>query len=54
VASQAPEQGISENIAEIIVAKHRHGPTKDLQLFFAEEQATFRDLAIDRREDGRG
>lgn len=48
-----PNKEYPENIAEIIVAKHRHGPTKDLQLFFAEEQATFRDLAIDRREDGR-
>jgi len=49
-----PNKEYPENIAEIIVAKHRHGPTKDLQLFFAEEQATFRDLAVDRREDGRG
>lgn len=49
-----PNKEYPENIAEIIVAKHRHGPTKDLKLFFAEDQATFRDLAVDRREDGRG
>ena len=32
------------NIAEVIVAKHRHGPTRDLKLYFAEEQATFKNL----------
>lgn len=48
-----PNKEYPENIAEIIVSKHRHGPIKDLQLFFAEDQATFRDLAVDRREDGR-
>ncbi len=44
-----PREEYPENIAEIIVAKHRHGPTKDLKLFFAEEQATFRDLVKDLR-----
>jgi len=39
-----------ENVAEIIVAKHRHGPIKDIQLFFAEDQATFRNLAADPRK----
>ncbi|MCX7838815.1 MAG: replicative DNA helicase [Anaerolineae bacterium] len=34
------------NIAEVIVAKHRHGPTRDLKLYFAEEQATFKNLEI--------
>ena len=38
-----------ENIAEIIVAKNRHGPIKDIQLFFAEDQATFRNLVSDPR-----
>lgn len=33
-----------ENIAEILVAKHRHGPIKDLQLLFIEEQAKFENL----------
>ncbi len=41
-----PHKPYPENIAEVIVAKHRHGPTKDIQLFFAEEQATFRDLVV--------
>ena len=39
-----PNKPWPENIAEIIVAKHRHGPIRDIQLFFAEDQATFRDL----------
>ncbi len=33
-----------DKIAEILVAKHRHGPTRDLQLFFIEEQARFDNL----------
>ncbi len=49
-----PHTEYPENIAEIIVAKHRHGPTKDLKLFFAEEQATFRDLTMRDQGDGRG
>jgi replicative DNA helicase len=48
-----PREEYPENIAEIYVAKHRHGPTKDLRLFFAEDQATFRDLARDERGDGK-
>jgi len=39
-----PHTPYPENIAEIIVAKHRHGPIRDIQLFFAEDQATFRNL----------
>lgn len=34
------------NIAEVLVAKHRHGPTKDFKLYFAEDQATFRNLDL--------
>lgn len=49
-----PHTEYPENIAEIIVAKHRHGPTKDLKLFFAEEQATFRDLTMRDQGNGRG
>jgi replicative DNA helicase len=45
-----PHKPYPENIAEIIVAKHRHGPIKDLQLYFAEDQATFRNLATDPRD----
>jgi replicative DNA helicase len=44
-----PNKPYPENIAEIIVAKHRHGPIRDIQLFFAEDQATFRNLATDPR-----
>ncbi len=33
------------NIAEIIVAKHRNGPTGAVELFFIKEQAKFADLA---------
>jgi replicative DNA helicase len=44
-----PNKPYPENIAEIIVAKHRHGPLRDIQLFFAEDQATFRNLATDPR-----
>ncbi len=33
-----------DKIAEILVAKHRHGPTRDVQLHFIEEQARFDNL----------
>ena len=41
-----PHKEYPENIAEIIVAKHRHGPTRDLQLLFIEEQAKFDNLLV--------
>ena len=47
-----PHKDYPENIAEIIVAKHRHGPIKDIQLFFAEDQAAFRDLVPNVRGGG--
>lgn len=34
-----------KNIAEIIVAKHRNGPTGHIELFFDEDQVTFKNLA---------
>jgi replicative DNA helicase len=34
-----------ENIAELIIAKHRHGPTAELKMFFDEKRAKFKDLA---------
>ncbi len=37
------EQG-KENIADITVAKHRNGPTGDVQLYFKAEQTMFYDL----------
>jgi len=39
------------NIADIIVAKHRHGPTGQLQLWFDRAQARFRDAAPERAEE---
>ena len=44
-----PNKPWPENIAEIIVAKHRHGPIRDIQLRFIEEQAKFDNLLIDNR-----
>ncbi|HEX9076196.1 MAG TPA: replicative DNA helicase [Anaerolineae bacterium] len=40
-----PHKEWPDKIAEIIVAKHRHGPIRDLQLLFIEEQAKFENLA---------
>jgi replicative DNA helicase len=34
-----------KNVAEIIVAKHRNGPTGEVELYFDEERVTFRNLA---------
>lgn len=35
-----------KNLAQLIVAKHRSGPTGKVQLFFSAKNASFRDLAI--------
>ena len=40
-----PERIYPKNIAEIIVAKHRHGPTGSVQLYFRDQLARFEDLA---------
>ena len=34
-----------KNIAEILISKHRNGPTGEVELFFDEEQASFKNLA---------
>jgi replicative DNA helicase len=39
-----PNKDYPDKIAEIIVAKHRHGPTRDIKLRFIEEQAKFDNL----------
>jgi replicative DNA helicase len=39
-----------QNIADVIVAKHRHGSTGTLSLFFRKELTQFRDLEIRREE----
>lgn len=41
-----PSKEYPEHIADLIVAKHRHGPTKDIQVYFADEQARFADLDV--------
>ena len=41
-----------QNIAEIIVAKHRHGPTASVDLFFQKEHVTFHELQyVEERTD---
>ncbi|MBI3537748.1 MAG: replicative DNA helicase [Chloroflexi bacterium] len=42
-----PNKEYPDKIAEIIVAKHRHGPTRDLKLRFIEEQAKFDNLFVE-------
>ncbi len=39
-----------QNIAEIIVAKHRHGSTGTVNLYFRKELTEFRDLEVERRD----
>jgi replicative DNA helicase len=40
---------VQENLAEIIVAKHRNGPTGDVQLIFQKNLAKFMNAAHERR-----
>jgi replicative DNA helicase len=42
------EETDRQNIADIIVAKHRHGATGTVSLFFRKELTQFRDLEITR------
>lgn len=46
-----PTKEYPEHIAEIHVAKHRHGPTRTVQVYFEDQLARFADLAI-REEPG--
>ena len=39
-----------QNIADVLVAKHRHGSTGTISLFFRKELTQFRDLEITRTE----
>jgi replicative DNA helicase len=41
-----PNKEYPENIADIIIAKHRHGPTSEFKMFFDERRAKFGDLAV--------
>ena len=40
-----PDRPYPKNLAEFIVAKHRHGPVDSVNLYFREEFATFENLA---------
>lgn len=40
-----PDRVYPANVAELIVAKHRHGPTGSVHLYFRDQFATFEDLA---------
>lgn len=44
------EDSEAQNIAELNIAKHRHGATGTVQLFFRKELTQFRDLEIHREE----
>ena len=39
-----------QNIADVLVAKHRHGSTGAISLYFRKELTQFRDLEIQRTE----
>jgi len=39
-----------QNIADIILAKHRHGATGTVSLFFRKELTQFRDLEVERKD----
>ena len=39
-----------QNIADVIVAKHRHGSTGTVSLYFRKELTQFRDLEVQRTE----
>lgn len=39
-----PNKEYPENVADIIVAKHRHGPTSEFKMYFDEKRAKFADL----------
>jgi len=44
------EDSDRQNIADVIVAKHRHGSTGNVSLYFRKELTQFRDLEIQRTE----
>jgi len=40
-----------QNIAELILAKHRFGPTNTIFLFFQKETGKFRSLSFDKAKN---
>ena len=44
------EDSEQQNIADVIIAKHRHGSTGTVSLYFRKELTQFRDLEIQRTE----
>ncbi len=44
------EDSDRQNIADVMVAKHRHGSTGNVSLFFRKELTQFRDLEIQRTD----
>ena len=44
------EDSDKRNIAEVLVAKHRHGATGQASLFFRKDLTQFRDLDTQRTE----
>ena len=44
------EESEQQNIADVIVAKHRHGSTGTVSLYFRKELTQFRDLEIQRTD----
>jgi replicative DNA helicase len=44
------EDSDRQNIADVLVAKHRHGSTGNISLYFRKELTQFRDLEIQRTE----
>jgi replicative DNA helicase len=44
------EDSDKPNIADVIIAKQRHGPTGTISLYFRKELTQFRDLEIERTE----
>ena len=47
----APGRPYPKNFAEVIVAKHRHGPTGNLHLYFNDRLMRFDELQLPRQED---
>jgi replicative DNA helicase len=44
------EESERQNVADLIIAKHRHGATGTISLYFRKELTQFRDLEIERTE----